>query len=165
MFLQFSAMSGDDVDLIYAQVYTQVPVQIQIREFEFQPQTRAEGESASVYLVLTNYTILLVGERTDSNGVCPNSFDSVFFVRFSCCFCGKCRGQAVRAKAGAEAGYVSCSGVRCGAHSCIGISEINDIYKYTFHEWYNKRKVNRIKSSIKCVCICIKGIQIWSHFT
>ena len=42
---------------------------------------------------------------------------------------------------------------------------LNDIYKYTFHEWYNKRKVNRIKSSIKCVCICIKGIQIWSHFT
>ena len=61
MFLQFSAMSGDDVDVIYAQVYTQVPVQIQIREFEFQPQTQAEGESASVYLVLTNYTILLVG--------------------------------------------------------------------------------------------------------
>ena len=63
MFLQFSAMSGDDVDVIYAQVYTQVPVQIQIRKFEFQPQTQAEGATASVYLVLTNYTILLVGEE------------------------------------------------------------------------------------------------------
>ena len=34
----------------------------------------------------------------------------------------------MRAKAGAEADCVSCSGVRCGAHSCIGISEINNIY-------------------------------------
>ena len=74
------------------------------------------------------------------HGVCPKfsilihfveSFKNIFaanilpqHLKLSCCFCGRCRGQAGRARAGAGAGTSVFCSVDCfEARSCIGISK------------------------------------------